>query len=126
MQRAAWFCALLLVAGCEWDADAQVAQAPQRVMPGAHPEQAPAAMRRYGCISCHTIPGVQGARAKVGPSLDKLRERQFIAGRFPNEPDMLIRWIQDPRGMKPNTAMPNMGVTDEDARNMAAYIYGLK
>jgi cytochrome c len=117
---------IALMCGCDWDADAQVARAPQRAIPGAHPKQAPAAMRKYGCISCHTIPGVKGARAKVGPELGNVRERQFIAGRFANEPDMLIRWIQDPRGLKPNTAMPNMGVTDEDARNIAAYLYGLK
>jgi cytochrome c len=119
-------CALLVLGGCDWDADAHVAKAPHRALLGAHPKKAPAAMRRYGCISCHTIPGVKGARARVGPSLDKIRERHFIAGRFANEPDMLMRWIQDPRGLKPHTAMPNMGVTDEDARNIAAYLYGLK
>jgi cytochrome c len=118
--------AALLTSGCEWQADAREPKAPHRVLLGAHPAQAPAAMRRYGCVSCHTIPGVTGARALVGPSLDKFATRHYIAGRFPNEPDKLVQWIQAPREMKPNTAMPNLGVTDEDARNIAAYLYDLK
>jgi cytochrome c len=124
--RGALLLSVLLLHACEWQADARVAKAPQRVLLGAHPKQAPAAMRRYGCISCHTIPGVTGARALVGPTLAKFADRHYIAGRFSNEPDKLIQWIQDPQGMKPMTAMPNMRVSDEDARNIAAYLYGLK
>lgn len=126
MMRVLCVAGSLILGGCEWQADARVANAPHRSIPSAHPKDAPAAMRRYGCSSCHTIPGVTGARALVGPSLDKFAQRQFIAGRIPNEPDNLMHWIQDPQGMKPMTAMPNMGVTDDDARNIAAYLYGLQ
>jgi cytochrome c len=117
---------VVLLMACDTDQDTVIERSPQRAMLGAQPKQAPAAMRKYGCSSCHTIDGVPGAYALVGPKLNGLKGRQFIAGRFPNEPDVLIRWIQDPQGMKPQTAMPNMGVSDEDARNIAAYLYDLK
>jgi cytochrome c len=95
-----------------------------RVISGASPRSAPAHMRHYGCTSCHTIPGVRGANAKVGPSLAGFPERQFIAGRLPNEPEELIRWIMHPQSIKPGTAMPDMGVSGEHARDIAAYLYG--
>jgi cytochrome c1 len=118
--------AIVAVNACDIDPDARVEKAPQRRVFAAQSKQAPAAMRKYGCISCHTIPGVTGARALVGPNLGGFAGRHYIAGRFPNEPDVLIRWIQDPQGMKPQTAMPTLGVSDRDARNIAAYLYELR
>jgi cytochrome c len=80
----------------------------------------------YGCASCHQIPGVYGAQAVVGPSLEGVAARSFLAGELPNNPDNLIRWIQDPRSVKPKTAMPNTGVNDYDARDIASYLYTLR
>jgi cytochrome c1 len=84
-----------------------------------------AAIRRYGCGSCHTIPGVKGANALVGPPLVHFRRRAFIAGQLANTEPNLRRWITDPRAVEPGTAMPNLGVTAEDARNIAAYLESL-
>ena len=97
-----------------------------RVVGGAKPEKAPQAMRKYGCSSCHTIPGVAGANSLVGPPLAGFATREYIAGRIPNEPDLLVRWIQHPQSFKPGTAMPDMGVSSEDAHNIAAYLYELR
>lgn len=80
---------------------------------------------QYGCTSCHVIPGVPGAHGKVGPTLARWSERRFVAGVVPNSPEMLIRWIQEPQAIDPKTAMPNTGVTEQDARHMAAYLYTL-
>jgi cytochrome c2 len=80
---------------------------------------------QYGCTSCHVIPGVPGAHGKVGPTLAKWSERRLVAGTAPNSPEMLIRWIQEPQSIDPKTAMPNTGVTEQDARHMAAYLYTL-
>jgi cytochrome c2 len=66
---------------------------------------------------------VAGANGKVGPYLTNLSDRQIIAGRLSNSPDNLEHWIQDPQGVSPGTAMPYMGVTDADARDIAAYLY---
>ncbi len=83
------------------------------------------AIQKYGCGSCHTIPGVKGADALVGPPLIHWSQRTFIAGELPNTPDNLVRWIQDPKGVEPGTAMPDLGVTAEEARNIAAYLLQL-
>jgi cytochrome c1 len=61
----------------------------------------------------------------VGPPLDAWAEREFIAGSLPNEPDALIDWIVNPQAIEPGTAMPTLGVTPEEARDMAAYLYTL-
>jgi cytochrome c2 len=97
-----------------------------RVVAGGDPKHGPAAMLEYGCASCHTIPGVRGADALVGPPLTGWAKRRYIAGRVPNEPDKLVEWILHPQGIKPGTAMPDMGVKGDDALHMAAYLYTLK
>jgi cytochrome c oxidase assembly factor CtaG len=84
------------------------------------------AIRRYGCGSCHTIPGISGANGLVGPPLAQIASRVYIAGVLTNEPDNMIRWIENPPGVDSKTAMPNMGVTSRDARDIAAYLYTLR
>jgi cytochrome c len=78
----------------------------------------------YGCGSCHSIGGVPGANSNVGPPLDAFAERSYIAGALPNTPESLVRWIMDPQGIEPGTAMPDLGVVERDARDIAAYLYG--
>jgi cytochrome c len=95
-------------------------------MTGGDPHRGRAAISRYGCSACHTIPGVQGATALVGPPLDRIASRSYIAGVLPNSPDNMIRWIQNPPGVDRMTAMPNLGVTEGDARDIASYLYTLK
>lgn len=92
----------------------------------ADPQRGRAAARRYGCGSCHDIPGVTGAVGRVGPPLGQVSQRVFIAGVLPNEPDNMIRWIENPPAIDPQTAMPNTGVTTRDARDIAAYLYTLR
>ena len=84
------------------------------------------AIRKYGCGSCHNIPGVSGAAGMVGPPLDHIAQRVYIAGVLPNEPDNMIRWIENPPGVDAKTAMPYMAVTPRDARDIAAYLYTLR
>jgi cytochrome c len=79
----------------------------------------------HGCGSCHAIPGVGGATGRVGPKLSDFKHQTFIAGLLPNRPDNLIRWIREPQAVNPGTAMPNLPVSDEDARNIAAFLYSL-
>lgn len=83
------------------------------------PERGPQLMARYGCSSCHD-------RASVGPALEHMARRSYIAGRFPNREVWMTRWIQHPQEMKPGTAMPDMNVGDRDARDLAAYLATLE
>jgi cytochrome c2 len=84
------------------------------------------AMREYGCSACHTIPGVTRADATVGPPLTGWAERAAIAGQFPNTPEYLIAWLQDPQRMAPGSIMPDVGVPEATARDMSAYLYTLQ
>jgi len=95
-------------------------------MTGGDPSRGPALMRKYGCQSCHTIPGVVGADGLVGPPLAGIASRSYIAGVLTNAPDNMLRWIRDPKAVDPLTAMPNTGVTASDARHIVAYLYTLK
>lgn len=81
---------------------------------------------QYGCTACHVIPGVAGPRGMVGPPLDHLASRTYIAGKFPNKPDVLMKWLQNPQGMDPQNAMPNLGISPADSRDIAAFLYTLK
>lgn len=80
----------------------------------------------YGCGSCHSIPGIPGASGQVGPPLVAWSQRRVIAGEVPNTPVNLITWITVPQSIEPGVAMPNLGVSDGQARDIAAYLYSLK
>ena len=98
---------------------------PRHVVQGGDAERGRQSIQDYGCISCHSVPGVSGADALVGPPLDAWARRRYIAGQFPNTPEYLIQWIMAPQVMIPGSAMPDTGVTEQDARNIAAYLYTL-
>jgi cytochrome c2 len=78
-----------------------------------------------GCGSCHTIPGIVGAHGKVGPSLEGVASHSYIAGQLFNQPPNLERWIQHPHSIHPNSLMPELGLTDAQSRDIAAYLYSL-
>lgn len=83
-------------------------------------------IQAYGCGSCHTIPGIYTARGMVGPPLVFFSRRTMIAGELPNSPDNLVHWIRNPKAVEPGTAMPNLGLTDFDAHDVAAYLYTIR
>jgi cytochrome c len=114
--------ALANACGGASEADAREAAA----ITGGDPSRGPDLLRKYGCQSCHSIPGVVGANGLVGPPLAGIASRSYIAGVLPNAPDNMLRWIRDPKGVDAKTAMPNTGVTPSDARHIAAYLYTLK
>jgi cytochrome c len=93
---------------------------------GGRADRGQAAIRRYGCGSCHTIPGISGANGLVGPPLAGIASRVYVGGVATNTPDHMIQWLEDPRSLSPKTAMPNLGVTHGDAANIASYLYTLK
>ncbi len=78
-----------------------------------------------GCGSCHTIPGVTGAHGRVGPSLEGIASHSYVAGQLPNQPANLQHWIQHPHSVHRDSLMPELGLTDTQARNITAYLYTL-
>jgi cytochrome c oxidase assembly factor CtaG/cytochrome c2 len=113
--------ALGLLAGCR-----QGASKNTQLIAGSDHERGQQIMGFYGCPTCHVIPGVRGANGKVGPPLTGVADRVYLAGRIANEPQNMIDWIRDPQKIDPQTAMPNTGVTERDARDIAAYLYTLR
>jgi cytochrome c2 len=87
------------------------------------PQRGLAAIQRYGCGACHRIEGVPGAYGKVGPTLENIGERAYVAGKLPNSPDNLQTWIRFPQRVVPGNAMPDLDVSETDARDIAAYLY---
>lgn len=84
------------------------------------------AIHQYACATCHRIPGIVGANAPVGPPLEGIGARAFIAGVLPNTPENLIRWLRAPQAVSPRSAMPDLGVREADARDIAAYLQTLR
>lgn len=78
-----------------------------------------------GCGTCHTIPGVRGADGLVAPPLTHFSQRAYIAGQLVNTPENLARWIHAPQEVEPGTAMPDLGLTEAQARSIAAYLHSL-
>ena len=113
----------VVVAGCGGPETG--ASAPRAAQAGI-PDRGKEAIAKYGCGSCHEIPGVPGADGLVGPPLDKFSRRSYIAGELPNNADNLRRWIRDPQSVEPGTAMPNLGVSEREAQDITAYLYTLK
>ena len=116
MARALAGVILALLAGC--------GRPPEREpLTGGNARHGLGLIQQYGCGSCHRISGVPGANGSVGPPLDELAHRVYLAGRLANTPDNLIKWIRDPRAVDPSTVMPAVGVDEAGARDIAAYLY---
>src|SRR5204862_7458419 len=112
----------LAVSGCSSPSDRAYAEEITRGHAGAGRND----IQRYGCGSCHRIPGISGADSLVGPSLERIASRVYIAGQLINEPNAMIAWIRDPRHLRSPTAMPVLGVGEQEGRDIAAYLYTLK
>jgi cytochrome c2 len=112
--------AVLAMVGCE-----NPEPPPHLRVAGGDPERGATAITTYGCGGCHVIPGIRGARGTVGPPLNDFATRGYVAGVQPNWPRHLVRWIGNPTAISPQTAMPNLGVTEQESRDIAAYLYTL-
>lgn len=109
---------MLLAAGCRRDVGFV-----EKTVPDGDVSAGREALIVYDCGACHMIPGIPDADAYVGPPLNKYEQRHYIAGNLPNTADNLIDWIQNPQAIEPGTAMPALGVSESEARNIAAYLY---
>ena len=88
----------------------------------ASAERGRTALTQYACNACHKLPGITGSDVHVGPPLGGMARRGLIAGAVANTQEQMVRWIRDPRSIDPQTTMPTMHVTEQDARDIAAYL----
>lgn len=93
---------------------------------GGHVASGRALFAGKGCGGCHSITGRNDADGEVGPSLDKVATRGFLAGRLANDPQQMALWIQHPQTVVPGSGMPEMGLSDSETRDLAAYLYTLR
>jgi cytochrome c2 len=98
---------------------------PRSALSGGNAGRGLYAMQQYACTTCHLIPGMVGANAHVGPTLAGIADRKYLGGRLPNTPENLVRWIRHPRETSPQSLMPDLGVSEQHARDMAAYLLTL-
>lgn len=84
------------------------------------------ALQQYACVACHRVPGVTGPQAHVGPPLEGIASRKMLGGVLPNTAENMVRWIRAPQQAAPLTAMPALGVSERDARDIAAYLATLR
>jgi cytochrome c2 len=98
-------------------------RADARIVPGGDVARGKAAIQSIGCGACHVIDGIADAHGQVGPPLSGIAGRSMVGGVLPNTPENMIRWIEDAPSISPQTAMPDLGVTAQQARDIAAYLY---
>ncbi len=112
-------CALPFLSGCEkhgQSAASSIGDARRGV----------ALVRSYGCGGCHTVPGIADANGVVGPPLTLIGRRVYLAGVLRNTPDNMVAWLRSPQSIVRGNVMPDMGLSDRDAHDIAAYLYTLK
>jgi cytochrome c len=110
----------LLLAGCDGQSDNGL------VNFSGDPRRGATLVKHYQCGTCHLIPEIDDAAGNVGPPLLHVGTRTYLAGFIHNSPENMARWIQDPQKALPGNAMPRMGVTPQDSRDITAFLYGLK
>jgi cytochrome c len=113
---------LTLLAGCEGGQTLR----PYTMPVSGNAERGRQLIEGYGCGACHMIPGIHKADGLVGPPLIYFGRRTMIAGELPNTQENLVRWIQHPRQVEEHTAMPDLGLDEDQAYDIAAYLYTLR
>lgn len=115
-----------LIAACLCIALAGCGAEKKPVPEGGDAERGRLLLRQFGCGACHRIAGVADAQGNVGPPLAGVAKRVYLGGVLPNSPNNMVRWIRAPKAFDPQTAMPNLGVSEEHARDMVAYLQTLR
>lgn len=84
-----------------------------------------------GCASCHGMTGVAALSPSAMPvTIDAktmLRAKQLAPDlRYARErftPEKMLAWLADPKAIKPDTTMPKIPLTAEEAKDVVAYLY---
>ena len=118
---------LALAQACNRDEAAKPMAKPAEAVPIGNEERGKALTAQYGCNVCHAVPGTEGPQGALGPSLAGVASRPTLSfGTVQNTPENLVKYIQDPPSMNPQSSMPPIGLTDVDAKDIAAYVLTLK
>lgn len=80
-------------------------------------------MIQKGCTSCHQLQKLQAATGLVGPPLDAMSQKTYIAGVLPNTEENLVKWLMNPQHFHVASAMPNSNITPQEAIKISAYLW---
>jgi len=94
-------------------------------MTGGNPELGRKRLAQHSCVSCHVIPGVPRGDGKSAQSLAHWYWRRTFLNTYKNTPENLEKWLEMPSHRKPSTAMPDLNVSPQDSRDMAAYLFSI-
>ncbi len=76
-----------------------------------------------GCLACHSLNAVDAPKGMVGPNLANIGARTHLAaGTLKNTDENMARWIREPQSIKKGVLMPNLGLTDVEARALVAFL----
>jgi cytochrome c len=109
-----------------WQSGRAAAEREAAELTGGNPSLGKDALRALGCVACHEVPGFAGTKPRAGPPLAGFALRTFVAGTTENTPHNLVQFIRDPRSVAPRSAMPKLPMSEDQARDMAAYLYTLR
>ncbi|MEO8227683.1 MAG: cytochrome c oxidase subunit II [Gemmatimonadota bacterium] len=76
-----------------------------------------------GCVGCHALNAMSTSKGLIGPNLANVGSRRYIAaGTLLNTDENLARWIHNPQAVKVGVLMPNLHLSEQDARTLAQYL----
>jgi cytochrome c len=117
------FTMLITLPACNWFRDFDFERGAR--LTGGDPEMGRKKLAMRSCVSCHVIPGVPRGEGKSGPSLEHWSGRSTFLNVYPNTPENLEKWLAKPSHRKPGTAMPDITISPQDSRDMAAYLFSI-
>ena len=86
---------------------------------------AKAHMEKYSCQACHVIPGM-GPGGALGPDLTGFGSRPTLNARVPKNPQAVAAYLLNPTAIDAQTSMPAVGLSEEEAKDIAAFLETLK
>lgn len=113
---------VLVVTGCGIMSGSEDARVEET---GGNIERGEELVRANGCLVCHSVSGTSSVMNGYGPDLDGFANNRLIGGEIENTPENLIQFLQSPQSVVPGTAMPTIGLTEEEARDIASWLYSL-
>lgn len=114
---------IMALSACDWFRDFNFERGAR--LSGGDPQMGRKQLGMHSCVSCHVIPGVPKADGTKGPSLVHWYRRSTFLNTYPNTPENMEKWLAMPSHRKPGTSMPDLNVSQQESRDMTAYLFSI-